>query len=104
MLSLFKLTNPVSSMTGESMFVAAVSTSPVKFIPLKSQSPVDHIKKKVHGCICNSELVDIIRDFVFTRPFRRVTDKGALLWDRIHKLEKGQIYKQVRWQETVKSC
>lgn len=29
------------------------------------------------------------------RPFRRVTDRGALLWDRIHKLEKGQIYKQV---------
>lgn len=29
------------------------------------------------------------------RPFRRVTDKGALLWDRIHRLEKGQIYKQV---------
>uniref|UniRef100_A0A8D3BZL6 5'-nucleotidase domain-containing protein 3 n=1 Tax=Scophthalmus maximus TaxID=52904 RepID=A0A8D3BZL6_SCOMX len=28
------------------------------------------------------------------KPFRRVTDKGALLWDRIHKLEKGQIYKQ----------
>uniref|UniRef100_A0A9J8A6U9 5'-nucleotidase domain containing 3 n=1 Tax=Cyprinus carpio carpio TaxID=630221 RepID=A0A9J8A6U9_CYPCA len=30
-------------------------------------------------------------DFV---PFRRVTDKGVLLWDRIHHLEKGQIYKQ----------
>lgn len=29
------------------------------------------------------------------RPFRRVTDKGMLLWDRIHHLEKGQIYKQV---------
>ncbi|XP_034032185.1 5'-nucleotidase domain-containing protein 3 [Thalassophryne amazonica] len=28
------------------------------------------------------------------KPFRRVTDKGALLWDRIHQLEKGQIYKQ----------
>ncbi|KAM9814374.1 5'-nucleotidase domain-containing protein 3 [Syngnathus typhle] len=28
------------------------------------------------------------------KPFRRVTDRGALLWDRIHKLEKGQIYKQ----------
>lgn len=28
------------------------------------------------------------------KPFRRVTDKGALLWDRIHKLEKGKIYKQ----------
>nr|XP_019934532.1 PREDICTED: 5'-nucleotidase domain-containing protein 3 [Paralichthys olivaceus] len=28
------------------------------------------------------------------KPFRRVTDQGALLWDRIHRLEKGQIYKQ----------
>ncbi|XP_062403503.1 5'-nucleotidase domain-containing protein 3 [Sardina pilchardus] len=28
------------------------------------------------------------------KPFRRVTDKGVLLWDRIHRLEKGQIYKQ----------
>nr|XP_057932079.1 5'-nucleotidase domain-containing protein 3 isoform X2 [Doryrhamphus excisus]XP_057932080.1 5'-nucleotidase domain-containing protein 3 isoform X2 [Doryrhamphus excisus]XP_057932081.1 5'-nucleotidase domain-containing protein 3 isoform X2 [Doryrhamphus excisus] len=28
------------------------------------------------------------------KPFRRVTDKDALLWDRIHRLEKGQIYKQ----------
>ncbi|KAM7396933.1 hypothetical protein PAMP_019936 [Pampus punctatissimus] len=28
------------------------------------------------------------------KPFRRVTDKGSLLWDRIHRLEKGQIYKQ----------
>ncbi|MEQ2241770.1 5'-nucleotidase domain-containing protein 3 [Ilyodon furcidens] len=28
------------------------------------------------------------------KPFRRVTNKGALLWDRIHRLEKGQIYKQ----------
>ncbi|XP_067292048.1 5'-nucleotidase domain-containing protein 3 [Pseudorasbora parva] len=28
------------------------------------------------------------------KPFRRVTDKGVLLWDRIHRLDKGQIYKQ----------
>uniref|UniRef100_A0A3B3Y6P4 5'-nucleotidase domain containing 3 n=1 Tax=Poecilia mexicana TaxID=48701 RepID=A0A3B3Y6P4_9TELE len=28
------------------------------------------------------------------KPFRRVTDKGVLLWDRIHRLEKGEIYKQ----------
>ncbi|KAG7455847.1 hypothetical protein MATL_G00245370 [Megalops atlanticus] len=28
------------------------------------------------------------------KPFRRLTDKGVLLWDRIHHLEKGQIYKQ----------
>ncbi|XP_035283357.1 5'-nucleotidase domain-containing protein 3-like [Anguilla anguilla] len=28
------------------------------------------------------------------KPFRRLTDNGVLLWDRIHHLEKGQIYKQ----------
>ncbi|KAK1167181.1 hypothetical protein AOXY_G11859 [Acipenser oxyrinchus oxyrinchus] len=28
------------------------------------------------------------------KPFRRVNHKGVLLWDRIHRLEKGQIYKQ----------
>ncbi|KAG9340038.1 hypothetical protein JZ751_022149 [Albula glossodonta] len=28
------------------------------------------------------------------KPFRRLTDQGVLLWDRIHRLEKGQIYKQ----------
>uniref|UniRef100_A0A3Q3WU46 Uncharacterized protein n=1 Tax=Mola mola TaxID=94237 RepID=A0A3Q3WU46_MOLML len=31
------------------------------------------------------------------KPFRRVTDKGTLLWDRIHRLEKGKIYKQVNY-------
>lgn len=29
------------------------------------------------------------------RPFRKVNEKGVLLWDKIHKLQKGQIYKQV---------
>ncbi|XP_061108768.1 5'-nucleotidase domain-containing protein 3-like [Conger conger] len=28
------------------------------------------------------------------KPFRRLADNGVLLWDRIHHLEKGQIYKQ----------
>ncbi|KAJ8261698.1 hypothetical protein GJAV_G00157300 [Gymnothorax javanicus] len=28
------------------------------------------------------------------KPFRRLTDDGVLLWDRIHCLEKGQIYNQ----------
>ncbi|KAG8514105.1 5'-nucleotidase domain-containing protein 3 [Galemys pyrenaicus] len=28
------------------------------------------------------------------RPFRKVNEKGVLLWDKIHKLQKGQIYKQ----------
>lgn len=29
------------------------------------------------------------------RPFRKVNEKGVLLWDKIYKLQKGQIYKQV---------
>lgn len=40
----------------------------------------------------------------FWRPFRRVTDKGSLLWDRIHHLEKGQIYKQVIVHSPLFSC
>lgn len=40
---------------------------------------------------CNN----LLNVYVFNRPFRRVTDKGALLWDRIHRLEKGKIYQQV---------
>lgn len=40
----------------------------------------------------------------FRRPFRRVTDKGALLWDRIHRLEKGKIYKQVLCQWITTTC
>uniref|UniRef100_A0A8B9PAN7 5'-nucleotidase domain containing 3 n=1 Tax=Apteryx owenii TaxID=8824 RepID=A0A8B9PAN7_APTOW len=28
------------------------------------------------------------------RPFRKVNERGVLLWDKIHKLQKGQIYKQ----------
>ncbi|XP_029062099.1 5'-nucleotidase domain-containing protein 3 isoform X2 [Monodon monoceros] len=28
------------------------------------------------------------------RPFRKVNEKGVLLWDKIYKLQKGQIYKQ----------
>lgn len=33
--------------------------------------------------------------FSVVRPFRKVNEKGVLLWDKIHKLQKGQIYKQV---------
>lgn len=40
---------------------------------------------------CNN----LLNVYLFNRPFRRVTDKGALLWDRIHRLEKGKIYQQV---------
>ncbi|KFO30280.1 5'-nucleotidase domain-containing protein 3 [Fukomys damarensis] len=36
------------------------------------------------------------------RPFRKVNEKGVLLWDRIHKLQKGQIYKQGNLYEFLK--
>lgn len=37
------------------------------------------------------------------RPFRKVNEKGVLLWDKIHKLQKGQIYKQVSRDPSVLS-
>lgn len=30
------------------------------------------------------------------RPFRKLDEKGSLQWDRITRLEKGKIYRQVR--------
>ncbi|XP_063783857.1 5'-nucleotidase domain-containing protein 3 isoform X1 [Pseudophryne corroboree] len=36
------------------------------------------------------------------RPFRKVTDRGVLLWDKIHQLEKGSIYKQGNLFEFLK--
>ncbi|XP_044133225.1 5'-nucleotidase domain-containing protein 3 isoform X1 [Bufo gargarizans] len=36
------------------------------------------------------------------RPFRKVTDRGVLLWDKIHQLEKGMIYKQGNLFEFLK--
>nr|XP_033807638.1 5'-nucleotidase domain-containing protein 3 isoform X2 [Geotrypetes seraphini] len=36
------------------------------------------------------------------RPFRKVTERGLLLWDKIHKLDKGQIYKQGNLYEFLK--
>lgn len=35
------------------------------------------------------------------RPFRKVNEKGVLLWDKIYKLQKGQIYKQVSRDPSV---
>lgn len=35
------------------------------------------------------------------RPFRKVNEKGVLLWDKIHKLQKGQIYKQVSCDQFI---
>ncbi|XP_030070514.1 5'-nucleotidase domain-containing protein 3 [Microcaecilia unicolor] len=36
------------------------------------------------------------------RPFRKVTERGVLLWDKIHRLDKGQIYKQGNLYEFLK--
>ncbi|KAM4675231.1 5'-nucleotidase domain-containing protein 3 [Discoglossus pictus] len=36
------------------------------------------------------------------RPFRKVNDRGVLLWDKIHQLEKGQTYKQGNLFEFLK--
>lgn len=30
-----------------------------------------------------------------SRPFRKLDEKGSLHWDRITRLEKGKIYRQV---------
>uniref|UniRef100_A0A8C5MBL6 5'-nucleotidase domain-containing protein 3 n=1 Tax=Leptobrachium leishanense TaxID=445787 RepID=A0A8C5MBL6_9ANUR len=36
------------------------------------------------------------------RPFRKVNERGVLLWDKIHQLEKGQTYKQGNLFEFLK--
>ncbi|KAE8615131.1 hypothetical protein XENTR_v10008417 [Xenopus tropicalis] len=36
------------------------------------------------------------------RPFRKVAERGILLWDKIHHLEKGQTYKQGNLFEFLK--
>ncbi|XP_075456716.1 5'-nucleotidase domain-containing protein 3 isoform X1 [Ascaphus truei] len=36
------------------------------------------------------------------RPFRKINERGVLLWDKIHQLEKGQIYKQGNLFEFLK--
>ncbi|XP_075712785.1 5'-nucleotidase domain-containing protein 3 [Rhinoderma darwinii] len=36
------------------------------------------------------------------RPFRKVTNRGVLLWDKINQLEKGMIYKQGNLFEFLK--
>ncbi|CAH2277536.1 5 -nucleotidase domain-containing 3 [Pelobates cultripes] len=36
------------------------------------------------------------------RPFRQVNERGVLLWDKIHQLEKGQTYKQGNLFEFLK--
>ncbi|KAI5616198.1 5'-nucleotidase domain-containing protein 3 [Silurus asotus] len=71
---------------------------------LITNSPLDFVDRGMNFIVGKDwrELFDVIivqadKPGFFNdrrKPFRRVTDKGVLLWDRIHHLEKGQIYKQ----------
>uniref|UniRef100_A0A8C4HUG1 5'-nucleotidase domain-containing protein 3 n=1 Tax=Dicentrarchus labrax TaxID=13489 RepID=A0A8C4HUG1_DICLA len=71
---------------------------------LITNSPFDFVDRGMHYIVGKDwmDLFDVVivqadKPGFFNdrrKPFRRVTDKGALLWDRIHKLEKGKIYKQ----------
>lgn len=85
MSSSSRRTSPVSSTTGGS-----------EFQPLGGLTSGEPL----YTCRYCSEVCA----FVFPRPFRRVTDKGALLWDRIHRLEKGKIYKQVFLRSSATVC
>lgn len=38
------------------------------------------------------------------RPFRKLDEKGSLHWDRITRLEKGKIYRQVRTEAGGRPC
>lgn len=40
-------------------------------------------------------VASVIYSVSLFRPFRKVNERGVLLWDKIHELQKGQIYKQV---------
>lgn len=42
------------------------------------------------SCLTSQESLSLLR------PFRRLDSNGDLQWDKINKLEKGQVYKQVR--------
>lgn len=50
------------------------------------------VEWKAKGLPCSlSKLILIFP----SRPFRRLDSNGDLQWDKINKLEKGQVYKQV---------
>lgn len=95
-------------MTGESEFVSCSASLLPRGVALTTVNNVKRLNLRFFFSIVHVELHqfafvsgncqycnNLLKVYVFNRPFRRVTDKGALLWDRIHRLEKGKIYQQV---------
>lgn len=82
-------------MTGESEFVHSLVVS-YRYSAARGRNKL-RVLLRVEMLALNSRcyIKNMFHVYVFHRPFRRVTDKGALLWDRIHRLEKGKIYQQV---------
>ncbi|TRY83440.1 hypothetical protein DNTS_016196 [Danionella cerebrum] len=79
------------SMNGKKMFL--ITNSPFDFV----DRGMNYIVGKDWRELFDVVIVQADKPSFFNdrrKPFRRVTDKGVLLWDRIHRLEKGQIYKQ----------
>lgn len=92
----FRQTNPASSTTGGSECVASFISPPaVRPKRLEQTSEGRSVSLGAANVLTGWHLFPPLCLFPL-RPFRRVTDKGALLWDRIHRLDKGKIYKQVR--------
>ncbi|KAF4095087.1 5'-nucleotidase domain-containing protein 3 [Onychostoma macrolepis] len=79
------------SMNGKKMFL--ITNSPFDFV----DRGMNYIVGKDWRDLFDVVIVQADKPGFFNdrrKPFRRVTDKGVLLWDRIHHLKKGQIYKQ----------
>ncbi|XP_060784197.1 5'-nucleotidase domain-containing protein 3 isoform X2 [Neoarius graeffei] len=79
------------SANGKKMFL--ITNSPLDFV----DRGMNYIVGKDWRDLFDVVIVQADKPSFFNdrrKPFRRVTDKGVLLWDRIHHLEKGQIYKQ----------
>lgn len=93
-------------MTGESQFVSSVLSLSCSAALLPLGVAQTAVNSSVTGGDVSLKMTsptssncpyynNLFNLYFFNRPFRRVTDKGALLWDRIHRLEKGKIYQQV---------
>uniref|UniRef100_H2ZXF5 5'-nucleotidase domain containing 3 n=1 Tax=Latimeria chalumnae TaxID=7897 RepID=H2ZXF5_LATCH len=84
---------------GKKMFL--ITNSPISFVDRGMNYIVDKDWKDLFDVI----IVQADKPSFFNDrrpPFRRVNQKGVLLWDKIHQLEKGQIYKQGNLYEFLK--
>ncbi|XP_064417884.1 5'-nucleotidase domain-containing protein 3 [Latimeria chalumnae] len=84
---------------GKKMFL--ITNSPISFVDRGMNYIVDKDWKDLFDVI----IVQADKPSFFNdrrKPFRRVNQKGVLLWDKIHQLEKGQIYKQGNLYEFLK--